>query len=343
MTGSRARLVAVIAAGALIVLGVGAYLVVSLADRGPVTSVTLPDSPTSEAEAAAGATESYLAFRQTAVDENYGRVGTTPLDEPAAEPDLRDLSCERIHMSATSGVCLSVDRRAVTTAEVLLLDGEMNVRHRLATPGIPSRARVSPDGRWAATTTFVTGHSYAQSGFSTQTEIYDMASGESLGNVEEFTITQDGAEVTAVDVNVWGVTFSADGESFYATVKTGGEVFLARGDVSKQAVEMLDVPAECPSLSPSGKLLAYKAVSGPGIWEIRVRSLADDSVTVVAETRSVDDQIEWLDDATVVYGLGREGEAVTDVWAAPADGSGQPQVLIPQAWSPAVVRLPTQR
>lgn len=71
----------------------------------------------------------------------------------------------------------------------------------------------------------------------------------------------------------------------------------------------------------------------------RVRSVDGGREAVVAESRSVDDQIEWLNDPTVVYGMGRDGEAVTDVWPAPADGSGEPRLLVPAAWSPAVVRI----
>ncbi|GMA86182.1 hypothetical protein GCM10025868_14320 [Angustibacter aerolatus] len=42
----------------------------------------------------------------------------------------------------------------------------------------------------------------------------------------------------------------------------------------------------------------------------------------------------------MLYGLLRadQREAVTDVWAVPADGTGAPRVLVPGAWSPSVVR-----
>ncbi len=60
----------------------------------------------------------------------------------------------------------------------------------------------------------------------------------------------------------------------------------------------------------------------------------------LAETTSVDDQAEWLDDDTVLYGLPR-GDAsspTTDVWKVPADGSGTPEILLPGGWSPGVSR-----
>jgi hypothetical protein len=62
--------------------------------------------------------------------------------------------------------------------------------------------------------------------------------------------------------------------------------------------------------------------------------------TLLAEARSVDDQVEWLDDSDVLYGLTRAGTATatSDVWTVPADGDGTPRVLVHDAWSPAVVR-----
>jgi hypothetical protein len=63
-----------------------------------------------------------------------------------------------------------------------------------------------------------------------------------------------------------------------------------------------------------------------------VLDLASGRETPLAETRSVDDQVEWLDDGRILYGL--QG----DIWVVPADGSGTPQVYLADALSPAVVR-----
>ena len=135
------------------------------------------------------------------------------------------------------------------------------------------------------------------------------------------------------------MTFAGDGSSFFATVMTGGKKYLAKGDILDRMLVMQDVAAECPSLSPNGKLLAYKSATGPTTWQLRVRTLADGTEVVIDESQSVDDQIEWLDDANVVFGLPRPGGgAASDVWAAPADGTGPARLLIKGAWSPAVVR-----
>jgi len=60
----------------------------------------------------------------------------------------------------------------------------------------------------------------------------------------------------------------------------------------------------------------------------------------LAETRSVDDQAEWLDDQRVLYGLpkGADASMAADVWVVPSDGTGRPEVFLKDASSPTVVR-----
>jgi hypothetical protein len=63
-----------------------------------------------------------------------------------------------------------------------------------------------------------------------------------------------------------------------------------------------------------------------------VLDLASGADVALAETRSVDDQVEWLDDGHVLSHFG------SDIWTVRADGSGSPQVYLKNADSPAVVR-----
>ena len=51
---------------------------------------------------------------------------------------------------------------------------------------MPSRTRISPDGRWGGVTAFLTGHSYAQPGeFSTAATILDLQTGKVVGDLEK--------------------------------------------------------------------------------------------------------------------------------------------------------------
>ena len=64
-------------------------------------------------------------------------------------------------------------------------------------------------------------------------------------------------------------------------------------------------------------------------------------IPLSAETRNVDDQIEWLDDRHILYALPDEGPPATirpDIWMLPVDGSGPPRRLLSGAMSPVVVR-----
>ena len=205
--------------------------------------------------------------------------------------------------------------------------------------GGPSRARVSADGSRAASTVFVAGHSYLDAGFSTVTEVVDTATGKGLGNLETYRIVKDGAPYRSADVNFWGVTFATD-DTFYATLGTRGRTYLVRGEVGTRELTVLRENAECPSLSPDGTKVAYKKATGSASarrWRFTVLDLASGVETALPETRSIDDQLAWLDADHVLYGVPRGETGRTDVWVSPLSG-GQPRLLVPDADSPAVVR-----
>jgi WD40-like Beta Propeller Repeat len=246
------------------------------------------------------------------------------------------MSCERVYYAGGRGLCVARRRGAIPGFDAEVFGPDMKVAHRLRLDGVPSRTRVSPDGRYGAVTMFVAGHSYAAAGsFSTATTLIDMASGRALANLEKFTVTRDGQQVTAIDVNYWGVTFSAsDSDRFYATLATGGQTYLIEGSVSSRTAHVIHENVECPSLSPDGTRIAFKKRTGSSAapWRLTVLDLATMRETSLAETRSVDDQAEWLDDHHVLYGL--DGQ----VWSVPADGSGRPRAFLASADSPASVR-----
>ncbi|MEO7288213.1 MAG: hypothetical protein ABI140_14940, partial [Jatrophihabitantaceae bacterium] len=158
---------------------------------------------------------------------------------------------------------------------------------------------------------------------------------------EDFKLIHQGKSIKPVDRNYWGVTFAADDNTFYATVEWANHTWLVRGDLATRTVVTLHEDAECPSLSPDGSQVVYKqrGTLPKGSWRLVSYDLATGTVTPLAETHSLDDQVEWLDNQHVIYGLPRSGNAaaISDVWSVPVDGTGAPTLLIPQAWSPAVV------
>ncbi|HVK20895.1 MAG TPA: hypothetical protein VM677_05995, partial [Actinokineospora sp.] len=103
----------------------------------------------------------------------------------------------------------------------------------------------------------------------------------------------------------------------------------------EESAKPLRENVECPSLSPDGKRVAFKKrVPGDGArpWRQHVLDLTTMVETPLAETRGIDDQVVWLDNDTIAYGLPGEG-----IWAVQANGEGAPRQLVPHASSPSVV------
>jgi hypothetical protein len=192
---------------------------------------------------------------------------------------------------------------------------------------------------------FKEGDSYTVIGsFSTATTIYDTVTGAPLANLEDFTVTRDGKRFQAIDFNFWGVTFARERGKFYATLGTGGQTYLVEGNVQTRRAHVLRRGVECPSVSPDNTRVAFKRLVskgagglGPLRWRVSVLDLKTLKDKFVADTRNVDDQVEWLDDKTLLYSVD-DGTGPPDTWAVPADGSGKPRLFISAADSPTVVR-----
>lgn len=284
----------------------------------------------------------HVVFRNTRPGNSYGTVALVPLTDPDGPRAPTDVECERVYATATAGFCLNADRGVVTKYHATLLDAALRPDREVPLAGGPSRARLAPDSRYAASTGFVAGHSYAETGFSTVTEIVDTGTGRSFGNLEEFDVIKDGSPYHSVDVNFWGVTFAADSSTFYASLGTHGTTYLLKGDLDRRELRTIRENAECPSLSPDGRRLVYKKrVSGGAFrWQLTALDLAAGTETALPETRSVDDQVAWLDNDHVLYAVPRDdggASGPTDIWVTPLSG-GQPELFIPDATSPAVVR-----
>ncbi|ALG11966.1 TolB family protein [Kibdelosporangium phytohabitans] len=249
----------------------------------------------------------------------------------AREAERTGPSCQRVDVAAGTLVCLRVTAVPMQS-ELLVLDAR-GERLRLTEWGTPSRARVAPTGRLVAWTVFRAGDSYigGVGTFSTTAGIYDLVNGKHYGSLEDFSLLVDGRPHTADDVNYWGVTFTRDDRTFYATAASGGKTWLVRGSLDTRTLTSLRENVECPSLSPDGTRIAYKFRTGER-WRLHVLDLASGGDVALAETEHVDDQPQWLDDATVAY---TRGQAVFKV---PASGAGRPEVVRQNASSPAVVR-----
>ncbi|SEG60095.1 WD40-like Beta Propeller Repeat [Thermomonospora echinospora] len=319
-------------AASLVLTGIAvAYTVRAADERRP--------TPGKATGAAFDLTAGRLVFRDMRPGRGRDAVAAVPLARTRDGRTSADLRCVRFYAAAGTGVCLNTAPGPVPRTYAAVLDRNLREVRRVALPGVPSRARVSASGRMISWTVFVQGDSYSDGSFSTRTGVLDTRTGRTVTSLEGIALTLDGRRHRSPDVNFWGVTFAADDDLFYATVSTGGRTYLVEGSFTRWTARTLRENAECPSLSPDGRRLVFKkrvSRDPADPWRLYALDLRTLRETPLAEPHSVDDQAAWLDARTVMYARPRESGG-SDVWAVPADGSGPPRLLVPDAASPSAL------
>jgi hypothetical protein len=318
--------------------GVLAALTLSCGAAGAPRAADPAPGAAIDARLAAILQQPHLVFlKPSGADPTQDVVSVAPLEQGTIVRFESGLRCMRAYFAGGHGICVGRDMNG----SGYLFDDRFQMGRTFRQPGLTSRARVSADGRYAASTVFETGQGYSSPGFSTNTLLVNVTTGSSV-DLERFTVTNNGQRLDS-DLNFWGVTFAADSNRFYATVGTNGHTYLIQGDVAARTAKVLADGVECPSLSPDGTRIAYKHAvpGGQREWRLHVLDLRTMADTALAETRSVDDQAEWLDGSRLLYGLQDQGPPATldvNLWTVPADGTGTPSVFLAHATSPAVVR-----
>ncbi|WP_350278051.1 hypothetical protein [Kribbella sp. HUAS MG21] len=275
-----------------------------------------------------------LFFRNLADGPDSGKLAAVSVGSPAAARRVGELRCDRFAAARRTAVCLRLKPGSLPPlTELIVLDVNLRERHRTTLPGTPSRARVSPDGRIVNWTLFVSGDSYAASGFSTRTGLYEVDTGKLLKSVEELAVFVGGKRYFAADVNYWGITFGADSNKFYMTMASKGKTYLIEADYRAYRGTAIAENVECPSLSPDGRRIAYKQKVSNGVWRLAVLDLATRRVTHPPESRLLDDQPVWKDNSTLLYPL-RNAANSLDIWSVGL--TTPPDLLIPDATSPSL-------
>jgi hypothetical protein len=335
---ARARLITLVVAVAL--LGTVAFASVMRAShRAGALDTAQPGGPPVSAGAVSLAGAGRMVFRNMAWGPYRDDLVSVPVNDPGGARVAAPVRCLRFYAAAGTGVCLrKEDGPLQETYFASILDSRLRTLHDFPIAGIPTRTRVSPSGHMAAWTVFVGGDSYAGSNFSTRTSIVDTRTWALTPSLETYKIIKEGRPYHAADVNFWGVTFADDGH-FYATLATKGQTYLVHGDVAAQTLTTMRTNVECPSLSPDGTRLVFKKrvpdADPDEPWRLYALDLKTMEETPLAESRSVDDQVVWSDEHTVMYGLA--GDYGDDLWSVPADGTGKAERVAVAALNPAFI------
>src|SRR6478752_6497871 len=139
-----------------------------------------PSQTTTDASPRAGNSSADVAVMVRAVDPASPSLngGVFVVEDGKVQRRSRDLACERVYYAAGHGICMGVASSGVDY-EATIFDSKLQPVDEISLTGLPSRTRVSADGRYGAMTVFVTGDSYLESAtaFSTRTTIVDMSDG----------------------------------------------------------------------------------------------------------------------------------------------------------------------
>jgi hypothetical protein len=274
------------------------------------------------------------------------RIAFAPLDDLEHARVVTELEAERIYVAGRRFVGLGTmpDAQGETKPGAFVLDEELHCIRTIPLTGIPSRVRASRDGALAAVTLFVTGDSYAGAGFSTRTYVFDLDGKLPVRDLERMKVMQGEDEINPLQMNFWGVAFDEPPTHFYVTLRVGEVRRLVDASLETNTGRVIHPKVECPSLSPDRKRIAYKRLAGilPLKWNVAILDLASDRERVLAgEARSIDDQVEWLDERHVLYAVTEPdagGAAATNLWSLDVDAVEPARLFLRNAQSPCVAR-----
>jgi hypothetical protein len=280
----------------------------------------------------------FIMFRTLAPPRAHGRIAMAAL----ASSDVRHLTslrCARVAYAGGRGLCLVEEAEGMVVDHVAeIFDRSFRRVGRLALAGVPTRVRVSPDGRIGAITTYAEEESPAGERLAIESVLIDLNASQVLADLRDFRLDVSDAQTVVGPLDFASVSFDRDPDRFFATLSTPTERWVIVGSLRERRLRLLKADFATEALSPDGNRLVVKQrVGDRGFWQLGVLDLS----TLIAHTvnqngRSVDDQVEWLDNDHLVYH--DANDQGTGVWVAATDGLSEPHLLIPDAFSPVVVR-----
>lgn len=280
----------------------------------------------------------FLMFRALAPRAAHGQVALLPLARDV-EPDVSSLACVRLHYAGGRGVCIVQESSAAgATYAAFVFDHRLTLGPRLALDGVPTRVRVAPDGRRGAITTYAEEERPEGERLVTRTRLIDMRTAQVIADLDRFRVDNRNLPPISGPIDLAGVAFERDGDRFFATLSSATTRYLVAGSVGERRLTTLRTGVANEALSPDGRRLAVKRLLPErGVWQVAVIDLATWAERDLPHAdRRVDDQVEWLDEAHVLF-HDVDGES-TSLWALAADGQSGPRVVVRHAYSGVVQR-----
>ena len=280
----------------------------------------------------------FVIFRTLDPPEAHGTVALLKLGPARAERQLTTLSCVRLHYAGGRGLCVAQETIAGEPGyAAYIFDRALTRGPRIELAGVVTRVRVAPDGRRGAVTTYFEEETPAGERLAIDTTVVDMRSGGLVADLRGFRIDADGFSVPAPPIDVGSLAFERDGDRFFASISTSAERYLVAGSIDQRRMTILRPAMASESLSPDGRHLLVKKPGPDGFWQLAVIDLHTWSERNLQHgRRSVDDQVEWLDNEHVIYH--DTDDTRTSLWMLPVDGINGPQVFVKDAYSGAVQR-----
>lgn len=279
----------------------------------------------------------FLMFRALAPMRAHDRVVMRAIGVRDPVLAVTPLSCVRVHFGGGRGLCLVEEAAGMVTRHAaVVFDRRFRRQHRIPLAGVPTRVRVSPDGRLAAVSTYAEEEAPSGERLALESVLIDAERGVVLADLRAFRLDPEGPQV-GTPRDFASVAFDADGDRFYATLSTPASRHLVIGSARDRRLRVIAADMANEALSADGRRLIVKRVNDRGFWQVSILDLPSMTEQRLEHTtRSIDDQVEWLDETSVVF-HDATGTS-TGVWRLAADGRSGPELLVPDAYSPVVVR-----
>ena len=255
-----------------------------------------------------------------------------PISVPArATTPVTALRCDRLDLAGGHGICLTARAASSRPTRRSCSTQRPDTAHAAPVPGVPEpHAGLARRPARPRSTIFVGGDSYAPGQFSTRTSIVDVASGEVAradlerlhGRRTTARMIQGRLQLLGRDVHARWRALLRDARHRRAALPHRGR----RGDQrAPSSVTTSSARRSRPTArgSPSRRASASRS-SGASTSSTSRRARRPRC----RSTRSVDDQIAWLDNRRLAYGVGEE------VMEVPADGSAAPRLMLASATNP---------